>query len=297
MKKVIFLFLMVTAVLTLSACACSTDVTDSPPEATFEYDLPATTTETATELEDTDEVETVETQPTEPYVEDDPLPDENEQTNQNQENQAIVVWKVEPIFDYERIRYCPWCEVFSAGDPLYIVDETTGALTDEIKFGHGGSSSRYLYDQALDIFGLYRSGPGWNEIVIYTRAEFLSEFGDHLQGRVNFFYAMDSTIIKTEEMPWGPFYNIDEVLTGKGAVSFGIDFITDFIFNSVEGNRTWNRHKNSIIAVQQNEKWGIVNYEGNIIIPIEFEHILIIDPDTAFARQNGRYGIIFIPQH
>jgi hypothetical protein len=42
------------------------------------------------------------------------------------------------------------------------------------------------------------------------------------------------------------------------------------------------------------DKWGIMNNKGEIVVPFAFEHALSIDDSTAFVKYESRYGIISI---
>jgi len=40
--------------------------------------------------------------------------------------------------------------------------------------------------------------------------------------------------------------------------------------------------------------WGILDTNGSISVPFVFDAILLIDEETAFAKYNGKYGILDI---
>ena len=65
-------------------------------------------------------------------------------------------------------------------------------------------------------------------------------------------------------------------------------FITGFIYNNY---KAWLRGTN-FIGFQINNKWGIVDKNGKAIIPFIFDDIEFIDENRAFAKYNGKYGIL-----
>jgi len=74
--------------------------------------------------------------------------------------------------------------------------------------------------------------------------------------------------------------------------------ISDFVFDGANTHYVdWQQVTDSgIISVCMNGRWGLVDRRGNEVIPFTFENLVIIDQNIAFARYNGRYGIINIPQ-
>ena len=223
-------------------------------------------------------------------------------------------WKVAPTLEYEHVFFC-WNCGFSDGGMM--LDEHTGEVTG-IYQGHGGSSYTILYDEALRLFGAFSTFEGEHDLQLLDKDAFLSTlwipYESELSGSLNLIYGIDSAkIMSTYEDEWGSHYDLSHALTGKAALAIGLDFVTGFEFDDGE----WHPfsyeyildpetlmvidvypHKRSdkIIAVQQGDYWGIVNRAGNKVIPFVFEHIITIGNDTAFAKYNGRYGILNIPE-
>lgn len=71
--------------------------------------------------------------------------------------------------------------------------------------------------------------------------------------------------------------------------------MTGFVFDAGEwsewGSAT-ERHSLGVAAVRQNGKWGIVDFNGNIVVPFVLGHSIAIDDYTAFAKYDGKYGIL-----
>jgi len=84
-------------------------------------------------------------------------------------------------------------------------------------------------------------------------------------------------------------------INGKYAIAHGISFVTDFIYDDYFDHwRSDIWYATDIIAVKLNDKWGIVDKNGNTAVPFYFDEILTIDNETAFAKINGKYGILDI---
>lgn len=47
-----------------------------------------------------------------------------------------------------------------------------------------------------------------------------------------------------------------------------------------------------IVALKKGKLWGIINLQGNIIIPFEYDDIASIDTHNAVIGKNGKYGIV-----
>ena len=102
----------------------------------------------------------------------------------------------------------------------------------------------------------------------------------------------DSTKVKEIEEPdWGT-HDLQEASTYKYAVSLGTEMLSEFIYDG--GEMSW-RLFNDVIAVELDNRWGIIDINGNIVIPFEFEHAISIDNETAFAKLDGKVGIVQIP--
>jgi len=117
-----------------------------------------------------------------------------------------------------------------------------------------------------------------------------------IRNSANVFYGIDFSKIRTRVV-YDDYYGGEATLydftgayTGKVAVANGVRFVTDFIYDATEQLREFVR--NDIVAVKKDGKWGIVNKYGNIVAPFVFDHAISIDNDTAFAKYNGRYGIL-----
>jgi len=203
-----------------------------------------------------------------------------------------VTWLVPPTFAYEEVLHCPAHGFLAYGG--YWIDEKTGKRTGE-SCGHGVGSTVFLYDAREDLFGSHHRSETDSTFKFYSKEEFEAEYNFSMNN-VNHFSGIDSTKVKQvpiyakdgEEILFYEFEIEDGAFSGKIAVAYGCDFVTDFIYDEVE---RW-RKPNDIIAVSADGRWGILDKEGNIAVPFVFDHAISIDDTTAFAKYNGRYGII-----
>ena len=227
-----------------------------------------------------------------------------EQEPQPAPNLAGLIWKAEPIFEYDSIRFCDLCGFF-AQPGWMLVDVNTGEEI-EPKMGHGGWIQQLLYDEDLNLFGIMHGFIGL-DLHLLTANEFLSAF-PQFAGSLNLFYGIVSTkVIRTDDPNGPPNYDLSQALTGRAALAVGTGFVTGFDFDGGEwhpvgneivylGSQNFERHPYnrdySIIAVRQGENWGIVDSTGNTIVPFVLEHAIVIDNYTAFAKYGGLYGIL-----
>ena len=222
-------------------------------------------------------------------------PQEQETENpQNSENEtpAAVTWLAEPIYAYDWFIYCSSCNVFIGnpeGENLYddIIDEKTAVPTGEKHGGHGGDASMtWVFDPALNLFGYEVAG----NIEIHPINEFAEKFPDFVN-QINIVYLVDSTMrgeggyFDGEHFEWEAF--------GKSAAAHGNNFLTEFIYDEY-GSIREGRPADNFVALSKDGKYGIIDKSGNIIIPFDFENILIIDENSAFAEYGGKFGIISI---
>ena len=183
-----------------------------------------------------------------------------------------VTWLVPPTFEYEEVLYCPFHGFLALGG--YWIDEKTGEETGE-SCGHGVGWTAFLYDAHKNLFGADSSNEQDSSFEFYSKEEFEAEYYVYMDN-VNPFYGFD-----------------DDAYNDKIAIAYGCDFITDFIYDKAEH---W-RRLNDIIAVAIEDKWGILDKEGNIAVPFVFDHAISIDNTTAFAKYEGLYGIISLTQN
>jgi hypothetical protein len=247
---------------------------------------------------------------------------EGENNNFNEED---LVWLVEPTLEYEKVWYSPIEDVFVIGREeidigftsygAEIIDETTG----EIIGTHGedgftpASVTRWVYDSERQLIGIYAdANHGVSDIDIHPISEFAERFPDYVDNAI-VVYEVDSSMRETfqDEMTgteWEHFSG--EAFSENVAVAYNGLLVTDFIFNT-GGNIYNNSHTYatepfssalrgkqipSFALLYQGDKRGIIDKNGDVLVPFVFEDIMIIDESSAFAKYNGMYGIISIPE-
>ena len=201
-------------------------------------------------------------------------------------NVDAFTWVVQPILEHEQLWYCSHCDVFWQESGL-LVDPETGAVIDDYKMGHGGGAT-LVFDYQQNLIGragnLY-SGPA----EMYPFADFATNF-PQLSSLVFMVQGVDSSLRIVEH---GEEMLADEAFSGQFAVIYNGNLVTDFIFDDGGSNTaSGGRLTGTIVAARLDGSWGIINNSGNTVVPFIFEHILIIDDETAFAQYNGYYGII-----
>ena len=207
-----------------------------------------------------------------------------------------IVWVVEPVFDYEFIFLCS-CGVFFANDGYYVwqVNTETGQLENQMHHGHGGPPPMQVYDPTTGLFG----DPGYGgDYHFYNGMHPLNEMPwrfPYIANRIIVVPSVDSSLRYTYMPYWGDeewWFLTEEAYTGRHAVMSNGSFVTDFIFEGFTQTR-WDVFADTV-AVGRNGRLGLVDRNGNDATPFVFESLTIIDNATAFARYNGRYGILDI---
>ena len=214
------------------------------------------------------------------------------------EEEIAVSWMVEPTLEYECIYYCPICEVFGPVDhDGDILDPKTGLVTRNKNIikngweGHGTGSTTLMYDAAKKLYGWYSVYEGKEEYKMYTQSEYLRIFPSAATSLLPF-REIDSGKVKEHIMDWGSEYDFDNAYqSGKFAFAYGLEFVTNFIYDY----DTYRTNDPALeAAAELGGKWGVIGTYGEVLVPFEFEHILFIDENTAFAKYNGKYGIIIV---
>ena len=161
-------------------------------------------------------------------------------------------------------------------------------------------SSHFAYDIERGLFGQpvygweYRFSFGMHPVeqfpeILYTWFEDISWFTSWQLLPVT---GVDSSMRRY----WSPDYDwwllTEEAFSGKFAImDNNLQFVTDFVFDWIAVYSLF-----GMIEVRINDMYGIVDRRGQFVIPAMFEHIVIIDDSTAFAKYEGRYGILDIWQ-
>jgi len=204
-----------------------------------------------------------------------------------------LVWKVEPTLEYDFIYHCCF---FSTGDHGgEFIDSTTGLIIDwpqDLAFGHGPNLG-WVYDPEVSLLGFGGVGD-YSGMWLLPINEWREEFPniDEEQGLM-IVQMVDSSMRNVTEI--GNEYLSDDAHSGKFAVMLNGTFITDFIFDGGSVRSANVGVLNYTIPMRIGSTWGLIDKNGNVVIPFLFEHIVRIDDDSAFARYNGRYGILNIP--
>jgi hypothetical protein len=204
-------------------------------------------------------------------------------------------WLIKPGFLYEwyerqSLHYCFGCDVFIGGGE-FILNERTGLPLGNFHGAHGGGRLPWIYDPVLDLMGLPGSAYGGQLMQLFPRSEFALHF-PLAADSIKVVMSIDSTM-RNEH--W------DEELSteayGMTAVAVGNVFITDFIYNDISKNDgLWARQGREAIdkieVVDEHGKHGIIGSDGSVVLPFEFDEVLLIDKWSAFVKYGERWGIV-----
>jgi len=199
-----------------------------------------------------------------------------------------ITWSVEPILTHG-MWYCPICDNFSYDEE--VIDEKTGEITEEYHGSHGVPIDVWVYDPNENLLGSYFFSVMSAEISLHPFSEFTKRFPDD-KNRIMLVYEVDSSLRQAHHDE-GEQLQHEAAFTGKVAVAYNGEFVTDFVYDEVY----WfarERYLTDMVSVFKDDKYGIIDRNGDIIIDFIFDDIKIIDNNTAFARINEKYGIINI---
>jgi hypothetical protein len=193
-------------------------------------------------------------------------------------------WIVEPTLEYDWLYYCGGHDVFNTGSGEGI-DEKTGLPTAEYCGTHSGGKYMWLYDAELDLFASFHQlsgGAEWTEWIP------MNEFEIYFPNEVDTIKAVCFVDSTNPLEGGGMVYHHEGAFFGT-AVAVGNNFITDSVYTDAGNGRA---AYNAITAVNGDNMHGIINRNGDIIVPFEFDELLLISETTAFANSNGKWGII-----
>ena len=226
-----------------------------------------------------------------PSEEENTYSDEIEYTASFENN--MLVWIVEPTLEYDFIYHCCFFSTSNHGGEF--IDSTTGLIIEwpqGLAFGHGPIQG-WVYDPNVSLLGFGGVGDysGIMLLSIDEWADFFAQFDE--QNGLMIVQLVDSSIRNVTEI--GSEYLSDDAYSGKFATMLNGIFITDFIFDGGSVMGAGSEILHYTIPMHVGDTWGFIDKNGNVAIPFLFEHIVRIDDDSAFARYNGRYGILNIP--
>ncbi|MCL1866475.1 MAG: DUF4652 domain-containing protein [Oscillospiraceae bacterium] len=216
-----------------------------------------------------------------------PFPPQTESTPPQTEQippQTVYEWSwiVEPKLEYEHLWYCVEHDVFTGPNTRDVLDEKTGLPTGEEHIGHGGHWKGWVYHEDTDSMGWNYSDTYGSDTLVYPKSEFAERFPNDADTIKDVYFV--GVIEQNEDNDW-----IYPDAHYKVAIAVGSEFVTDFIY-------TFGEHGRSIYgAIETNidsDKSGLINRKGEVIVPFEFEEILIINEYSAFAKVGGKYGIL-----
>lgn len=238
----------------------------------------------------------------------------SEDTEQDPDTPAGVVWLVPPTLNHGHIQQCN-CGQFVNQD-WQTIDPLTGEIVGD-HLGHGGPLPGFVYDQAHQLFGHPGYGFGYHDLLgMHPINEFIEMLVGRHVGFDQWRNPIDGLItVESVDFSMRQYYELEyvnqynelvvetfwylppEAFTGRFALMNNGQFLTDFIFDGVSYQFIdWQRSTGpDVIAVSQNGRWGLVNWRGDTVIPFMFENMVVIPHSSAFVRYNGRYGILDLP--
>jgi len=202
-----------------------------------------------------------------------------------------IFWEQEPM--YEDVMF--WDGLFRMGDLGF--DTVKREFTKEAYYDYpwgGGDFIEYIYDEGKDLLG-YFSVLYEPYLVLYTRDEFIGKYPMSMNNLIAFRKIDSDKIIEyvyeENEQFTLPGYDLSEAYIGKTGFAYGTIFVTDFIYDYNPHFLSKNDRPHAA-AARLDGKWGIIGKDGTPLVPFIFEDITLIDDNTAFAKYDGKYGIL-----
>jgi len=200
-----------------------------------------------------------------------------------------AVWIVEPEFKYERLYNCPLCGYTNG---THLLDKSTGQTT----FPHGGhgfpNSRGWVYDSELEVYGTLELGMEVTRLTVHPMDEFSTRFPSFTE-TLQYVREIDSTKVTSRRDEWGFVTSeLGEKFTNsKYAIAFGGTILTDFIYDRPADTSVALTYKN-LIPVNIDGKWGFVNTNGKIAVPLIYDGIITSDGDIAFVKVEDEWGVL-----
>ena len=221
-----------------------------------------------------------------------------------------LVWVVQPTLEYEYIKLCSCGYFFTTNWTL--LDSVTGLVREDWDgaHGHGGPPPSWVYDPQLGLFGHSGKFEGYNTNIgmhpleelddvilgMFPFSEFMSDWMMQSSREFIIVEAVDSSqrVTDNEWLREGEWMLAENGYSGTFALMYNRELITDFIFNGgIQMRRDFViAHDFPLASMHIGGVWGLVDINGDVVLPFIFENLLPIDATTAFARYNGRYGIL-----
>jgi len=225
------------------------------------------------------------------------------------------IWVVEPQLEYPVYR-CLDVEVFvthfDGEDNQREIDPKTGALLG-IHYAHDEPEEYIVFDETHQLFGKANElGEFWliqdtsdidmgfvgvSAVVLDPDSDYTNAFDGYIEvphiWRGMAMMYNQKLITPFEDvlaMPHGNRQNQNISYMRKNMKWAFLDktgtLLTNFCFDNVD------KYVAGIVAVEKSEKWGFVTELGETVIPFIFDSAVTVDEDTAFARYEGKTGIL-----
>ena len=218
-----------------------------------------------------------------------------------------LVWETEPKWDEVS---CAFGVLYYNGsmerwEPyIFNVETRKFELTPEFDWVWGGrADSEFIYDRVKDLYGFWSANYDVAFSGMIEKDEFLTHFGTYIRA----FREVDSDKIKWYDWElskmasfnvpdWIKYQMPDDFLeeayiSDKYAIAYGTELVTEFMYDyTIEW--LFKNEMEEVITVKLNGKWGAIGKHGETLAPFIFDDFIFIDNNSAFAKYNGKYGIL-----
>ncbi|GHV16934.1 hypothetical protein FACS189425_02130 [Clostridia bacterium] len=237
-----------------------------------------------------------------------------------------IDWLVQPTFDYAHIQYCPYHGFVSVprtsgglytdangnlviprDEPSYVLDENLNIVEEHL--GHGLDTPIVFYNEWS---GDWEVMTGMGDWYPDWKGKSLSDFfgnepyiGSYVSGYLNNGWIAGGVgVIRDNKVIINASQEIESAMWLGTACAYrknnrwtialdnGEEVATGLF--GVKESHSQKSEKTYCFAANDGNLWGVVSIIGDTVIPYEYEDIVIIDNTRAYAKQNGKYGVIIM---
>jgi len=210
-------------------------------------------------------------------------------------------WHIEPtlwfehgLWHWQGIFYTGWVYISGIGEfPAIQVDPYTGELKDTFHITSSWSRlETWIHCSQNDLFFL---GNGWDGYIVYTREDFYDFFYD--SAFYHMIHQYDSLTIYGNPCIYTNIIDLDFGNMIGSALFRGNLQVTEFVFcfasfQNMFSAQNWRPLNMFLVRLQETNLFGIINSDGEIVLPFIFEYIHFIREGGIFVRYQEFWGVI-----
>jgi hypothetical protein len=191
--------------------------------------------------------------------------------------------------NYDDVHYCT-CNVFLGfyEDRAFVLDEETGKAIREYDGGHCFTIGKWIYDPELNTFGFNVVGLGIDHFEMHPIDDFSWRFPKNTD-EIKVVWQVDTAMGVIDEYLGISWSLPNEAFSKEVAVAYGGRFVSDFVYADKGLGRDV---LYAVSLIDKNGKHGIVGIKGEVVLPFEYDKVLVISNNSAFVKTNEGWKIV-----